>query len=123
VIAMKSPNLTIIFIVLAAIVLVGLAGGVVLTIADKDATPFYGFFTATLATVVAFGGIIRGQSKIDEKVTQVSANVNGRLSQLIDLATSRGTPTDAERAQLEHIIEQTGVTPTVDPGGSAPSRE
>ena len=107
---MKTPNLTIIFIALAAIVLVGLAGGVVLTIADKDATPFYGFFTATLATVVAFAGIIRSQSAIAEKVTQVETKVNGNLTRLIDIASNKVT---VAQADVDDIVSSTGVLPTV----------
>lgn len=108
---MKTPNLTIIFVALAAIVLVGLAGGVVLTIADKDATAFYGFFTATLATVVAYAGIIRGQSSISEKVAQVETKVNGNLSRLIDIAGGRVTPAQAD---VDDIIAKTGVQPTAE---------
>lgn len=106
---MKTPNLTIIFIALAAIVLMGLAGGIVLTIADKDATAFYGFFTATLATVVAFGGLIRSQSAIADKVTQVETKVNGNLTRLIDIA---GGKVKADQADVDDIIAQTGVLPT-----------
>lgn len=111
---MKTPNLTIIFITLGAVVVAGLAGGVVLTVVDKDATAFYGFFTATLATIVAFAGLLRSQSAISEKVEAVQHNVNGRLSQLINIATSRTDKTAVESAQLDEIIDQTGVVPTVD---------
>lgn len=111
---MKTPNLTIIFITLGAVVVAGLAGGVVLTVVDKDATAFYGFFTATLATIVAFAGLLRSQSAINEKVEAVQHNVNGRLSQLIDIATKRTDKTPVEAAKLDEIIDATGVVPTIE---------
>jgi hypothetical protein len=109
---MKTPNLTVIFISLTAVVVAGLAGGVVLTVVDKDATAFYGFFTATLATIVAFAGLLRSQSAISDKVEAVQHNVNGRLSQLIDIAANRTDKTEGEEARLTAIIEQTGVHPS-----------
>lgn len=120
---MKTPNLTIIFITIGAVVVAGLAGGVVLTVVDKDATAFYGFFTATLATIVSLAALLRSQSAISDKVEAVQHNVNGRLSQLIDIATHRTDKTDVEDAQLHDIIEQTGVLPTVNPDAGAPHRE
>lgn len=105
---MRTPNLTVIFIAITAVVLFGLAGGVVLTVGGYDAAAFYGFFTATLATVIGFAGIIRGQTKIDEKVTSVQANVNGRLSQLIKIALDR-SKTEEEEEQVLRIADETGI--------------
>lgn len=105
---MRTPNLTIIFIAISLIVVVGLAGGVALTVVDKDATAFYGFFTATLATVVAFAGLLRSQAKIEEKVDTVQHNVNGRLSQLIDIAAGKAT-SRADLKRVKAIAEESGV--------------
>lgn len=110
---MKTPNLTIIFITLGAVVVAGLAGGVVLTVVDKDATAFYGFFTATLATIVAFAGLLRSQSAISDKVEAVSHNVNGRMSALIELALGK-KQTPEDQATIDQIIQDTGVHPTID---------
>lgn len=108
----KSPNLTIIFIALSAVVVAGIIGGIYLTAHDKDATAFYGFFTATLATVIAFGGIARGQNSINESVDQVKQNVNGRLSRLIELATQNAT-SRADLTEVRKIQADSGVVPTV----------
>lgn len=114
---MKSPNLTIIFVAVVVVVLAGLGGGVTLTILRFDASVFYGFFTATLATVIAFGGVLRGQAKIDQRVTEVKANVNGRMTQLIDLAM-RNAQTRDEAGKILEIAEAAGLAPDEEGGGN-----
>lgn len=109
----KSPNLTIIFIALSAVVVAGIIGGIYLTAHDKDATAFYGFFTATLATVIAFAGIARGQGSINDSVNQVKENVNGRLSRLIELATQNSS-TRSDLAEVRKISQDSGVIPTTE---------
>lgn len=105
---MRGPNLTVIFISVAAVVVFGLGGGIVLTALGFDPVPFYGFFTATLATVIGFAGIIRSQNKLDEKVDIVQHNLNGRLSQLITLALDKSTTPEQEEHVLR-IADETGV--------------
>jgi hypothetical protein len=108
---MPKLNLTIIFIALSAIVIAGIVGGVYLTGHDKDATAFYGFFTATLVTVVSFAGLARSQGSINENLDTVKKNVNGNLSRLIDLATQNAT-TRSDVEEIQVIGESTGVVPT-----------
>lgn len=106
-------NLTVIFICVSVIVAVGIGGGVLLTSIDKDATAFYGFFTATLATVVAFGSLARSQNTIGKDVKSIEHKVNGRLSELIAIATSKDDSHET-RARAIQIGNETGVINTVD---------
>lgn len=109
----KPINLTVMFIALAFIVVAGITGGIVLTIYDKDATAFYGFFTATLATVVAFVGLGRSQSKLSESQEEIKHKVNGNLSKLIDIAT-RKADSRADMREINEVKVSTGVTGTVE---------
>lgn len=116
----KTPNMTLIFVAVALVGAVGIAGGIILTVADKDATAFYGFFTTTLVGIIGFGGLARQQGKANENqaeiantVQEVRANVNGRLSQLIEIATQTAS-TRKERKAVERIGVESGVIPTVD---------
>jgi len=113
---MPKINLTIIFVAISVITVVGLIGGIYLTVHDKDATAFYGFFTTTLVTVVGFAGLARSQGSISENIQQVKSNVNGNLTRLIDLAT-KNTTTRAEAAEIRDISTRTGVSATVDSEG------
>ena len=110
---MKPLNLTIIFVAVATVAVVGIAGAVALTLYDKDATAFYAFFTTTLVSVTGFGALARSQGKIGETVEKVQHNVNGRLSQLIDIATQNAT-THEQRKTIATISTATGVVPTVE---------
>lgn len=109
----SGPNLPTLFIILSALVGIIIAGGVVLTLADKDATAFYGFATATLATVAAFGGLSRQTGKMANTVEEVKHNVNGRLSTLIDIATQNAT-SRKELKTVNQIGIDSGVIPVQD---------
>lgn len=109
----KPLNMTLIFIALSAIVITGIAGGIVLTVYDKDPSSFYGFFTATLATVVAFVGLGRSQSKLSENMDQVKHKVNGNLSRLIEIATQNAS-TRNELSDIREISANTGTVDTVE---------
>lgn len=116
----KTPNNTLIFVSVAIVGAVGIAGGIVLTVFDKDATAFYGFFTTTLVSIIGFGGLAKQQGKtnasqaeIATTVQEVKANVNGRLSQLIEIATQNAT-TRNERKTVQRIGVESGVIPTID---------
>lgn len=108
----KTPNFTIIFVVVGLIALAGIAGGVALTIFDKDASLFYGFFGTMLTTVVGLGALARSQGKINESVTQVKDNVNGRMSRLIELL-GQSELTHTERETVAQIGVDSGVIETV----------
>jgi len=102
-------NLTLVFITVSIVAMVGFAGAVILTISDKDATAFYGFLSSTLITVVGFGGTLFGLNKLSTKTDEIKTNVNGNLSKLIDLATNKAT-TRAEHTEIREVTERTGVT-------------
>lgn len=110
----KTPNLTLIFLAVAFVAGCGIVGGVFLTIFDKDATAFYGFFTVTLTTIVGFGTLARSQGKMAESIETVTHNVNGRMSKLIELATSQAT-TRKDLKTIERIGVESGVIETVEP--------
>lgn len=95
---MRTPNLTLIFLSIATVTIFGLAGGVTLTVTGNDPASFYGFFTATLASVIGFAGIIGGLNKIQETNKAIETKVNGNLTKLIDLAVAKANPDHAGEA-------------------------
>lgn len=112
---MRTPNLTLIFLSIATVTVFGLAGGVTLTVTGNDPASFYGFFTATLASVIGFAGIIGGLNKIQETNKAIETKVNGNLTKLIDLAVAKANPEHAGEAVAigESLELHTGSTPTL----------
>ncbi len=102
-------NFTIIFIVIGLVTTAGIVGGIVLSIYDKDATAFYGFFGVTLTSIVGFGGTLYGLNKVATETKAVKANVNGNLSRLIELAAGQAR-SRTELAEVRDIAERAGVT-------------
>lgn len=104
----SSVNLTIIFCATALVMAAGVAGGVILTIFDKDATAFYGFFATAFVSIIGFGGLVYGQNNANTKLDTIKTNVNGNLEKLIAIAAGKAQ-TRAEYGEVERIAERTGV--------------
>lgn len=109
-------NLTIIFCAVTLVALGGVVGGVVLTIFDKDATAFYGFFGVMITTVTGFGGLLYGQNKANNKLDTVDAKVNGNLSKLIDIAVSQANATAPLTRSDAKVIREVAGQVSADTG-------
>lgn len=108
---MKGPNITTIFVAVAAVGGIAIAGGVVLTVFGQSTTEFYAFVTSILVSIIGFGGLARSQGKVSEALDEVNVKVNGKMSRLLDVALQRSI-TEAEKEEVARIGVDSGVIPT-----------
>lgn len=108
-------NKTVIYLAIAAMVLLGLTGAILLILFDKDATAFITFFGTTLAVAIAatvninaLSEIKRDQSDMKEQQNAVARSVNGNTTKLLEMAT-KSVDTEEEAVELERIARDNQV--------------
>lgn len=108
-------NKTFIYGAIAAMVLLGLSGAILLILFDKDVTAFITFFGTTLAvaisatvTINALSEIKKDQSDMKEQQNAVAKSVNGNTTKLLEMA-SKSVDTEEEALELERIARDNQV--------------